>query len=1124
MSRSSLLPASSSFRGTRPAAFLPAIGLSLLAAMPGPEALKGALLLAFPLYLIAALSGHGFALGELLTRALHGRYWQLLLLPLALAAALVWPVRQLAPGGDGGLMPVLALGVVLGLALVLLWRQSIALALFADAHPLPEAERRQALAEGVAQGGAGWIAAACILLLCLSTLLAAWPVSWPATWPVSWVASWTSPWPGPFAQRLGIGCHALLAPLLAWGAAVAARRQLQRALVPEPPGAVEAAPLPPEPPAFAHPLPGAAETDAALYQAARCGRVDEALALLDRGANPHALPAPGARDQRSLPVLAAVLGDLRLLRELIGRGVDLNQAHGGLSPLLAAVRDSYHGRPDAVMMLLANGADPCPCDAEGQTALHAAARAADPAIAALLLDAGAALEALDAQGLSPLGVAAALGTPEVAGYLIERRAALEPKGGEPVLLLAAAREDGDPALLRLLLRHKARINARGRQGRTALHAACSKRNAEIVETLLKAGAAPDLIDEQGRTALMQAARAGASECVAHLAAHAADPSIRDLHGHNALALACLAPECDTATIKALLAAGVDPRQPALDGRCPLDHAVAAGRWLQVALLDPGYALPASLSDDDEVLQDAPLPVRLRIALDRESWAQARRLLPLALPEPEARAALLLERAAGLSRAAAQVLSDGLAPQLRVQGKALTWQLLALGPAAATALRVWLERGASPAGRGGLARFLEAASSAPETVTPEAEDMALYLLQSGADAFAADHAEAPLLLALRLGWRRLLEALLASGVDPDTRSAQGATALLLACEMNDEEAVKRLIVHGAQPSARTPDGQTAHGLALALGRARLSRWMDWPHWPLPRRALRDADLAAAAQQGDEIAVARLLDLGLALNATDAQGCTALLRACGGGHAALVRKLLARGADARIPAHSGATCLSVALTAGQGEVMRTLLQRGVAVDQRLPGGITPLMIAAALGQQESIADLLAHDADASATDSHDGGVLHALAQYGFGSRDLQTERAWEALLAAGADADGCNGVGETPLLLLLGASFEPGTACHEDAIMPQLEVLLRHGVRLDARERRGFGPLHLAALHGLGRVVRRLIAAGADPDLRDALNRRPAEIALMRGFVDIAAECDSRRNPAPSMARFLREPGH
>ena len=67
-----------------------------------------------------------------------------------------------------------------------------------------------------------------------------------------------------------------------------------------------------------------------------------------------------------------------------------------------------------------------------------------------------------------------------------------------------------------------------------------------------------------------------------------------------------------------------------------------------------------------------------------------------------------------------------------------------------------------------------------------------------------------------------------------------------------------------------------------------------------------------------------------------------------------------------------------------------------------------------------------------------------------------------------------------------------------------------------------PLHLAALHGLLGVVQWLLRAGADADLRDGLNRTAREIAVMRGFVDIAAELAPQpRTGDVSMARFLRE---
>ncbi len=121
------------------------------------------------------------------------------------------------------------------------------------------------------------------------------------------------------------------------------------------------------------------ELTPALYEAARHGRIDRGLQLLQAGADPYALPDPNWRDQRSLAVLAAVLPDLRLLRRLIARGVDVNRT--GHDPLLAATRDSWHG-PEAVMTLLANGADSRATDSDGNTPLHHAARSSDPGVAA----------------------------------------------------------------------------------------------------------------------------------------------------------------------------------------------------------------------------------------------------------------------------------------------------------------------------------------------------------------------------------------------------------------------------------------------------------------------------------------------------------------------------------------------------------------------------------------------------------------------------------------------------------------------------------------------------------------------------------------------------------------------
>ena len=126
--------------------------------------------------------------------------------------------------------------------------------------------------------------------------------------------------------------------------------------------------------------------------------------------------------------------------------------------------------------------------------------------------------------------------------------------------------------------------------------------------------------------------------------------------------------------------------------------------------------------------------------------------------------------------------------------------------------------------------------------------------------------------------------------------------------------------------------------------------------------------------------------------------------------------------------------------------------------------------------------------------------------------------DVLLMADVEADASSDAGHTPLLL--GARAEPGTACDEDVLLAALDRLLAEDVALDAQDARGFTPLHLAALHGLPRVVQRLLREGANRQARDTLGRTPHDIAVLRGFVDVAAEFEPARG-TPSLARFLKD---
>jgi len=1018
---------------------------------------------------------------------------------LLLAGGLVaWPLLSVLQ--SGGLGAVLALSAVAGLCVLGLWRTwPLWHAVEREGGPL--ARQWQALGERDASGWHGMAAAACIAAILAGIVLLAWPQLLP-----------------PNGRWLLAGASAIAWPLL--------HLALQR--LPAPETLADAAGIPVvEMGGAASTLPQVFEGDleAALHAAARAGRVDQALALVEAGADTHALPPAGDRDQRSLPVLAAVLPDLRLLRELIAKGADLNAAHAGLTPLLAATRDSWHGRPEAVMTLLANGADPRAADAEGNTPLHHAARSSDPGVAALLRDAAAELDPANAEGLTPLGVACAAGNWRLARFLLERGAKPGIDDGTPALLAAASGDEDDPAGVQLLLKHKAKVDARDRDGRGALHAAAFQGHADILAALLDAGADVQARDAREATPLLEAARGGRASTFEALRAAGAELAAKDIDGRNALLLACLAETPSSALVSRLLELGVDAQAAGRDGKRAVEIAAEAGRWRLVALLDPAYALPASVqsgSGDAPAEDRAPLTL-LREGLDTSQYDGLERVA--ALVSPAELGGLLVD--GGTIPGTERI--DWLAAQgadLEARddsGDTAAFKLLARGPAALPALQALLRHGASPAGAGGLARFL-AACVAGDQAGRVLEQAALDLLDRGTDPFAPSPAGDPALsLAVHLGWDRLIERLLATGVDADARDARGMTALHLAAALAREDVLKTLVRHGAATDMRAQDGQTPLGVALASGRRDLADWLDWRGWALPRRALQPADLPSAATAGDADAVRRLIDLGLEVDAVDAQGCSALLRACGGGHRAVVELLLERGADPQLAARTGATPLSAAVSMRQAEIVDRLLAAGAGLEQRLPGEVTVLMLAAALGLPDLCARLMTAGANVHATDAQGLTPLHCAALYGFTARERTRLLAlFDTLLLAGAEVDAAAAGGVTPLLLLIGARAEPGTACDEDVLLAVMEHLLDEGVSLDAQDPRGFGPLHLAALHGLLRVTQRLLRAGADPELRDGLNRTPREVAVMRGFVDVAHEYV----PAPtgvSMARFLRDRG-
>lgn len=860
------------------------------------------------------------------------------------------------------------------------------------------------------------------------------------------------------------------------------------------------------------------EINATLLRSARAGDIDTAIAALGRGADPNHVPEPGARDQRSVLVLACVSPDLRLLRELIARGVDVNRAHAGLPALIAATRDSHQGRPDAVMTLLTNGADPRCVDAEGNTPLHYAARAAQPVVAALLCDAGAPIDAANLEGQTPLAIASAAGKCDAVRFLLERHANPQVERMQPAIVSAAGMADDDPDLVKLLLKHRADVDARDAMGRTALINAALHDNPDIAAALLKAGANVNAADGRGTTALMEAARAGAGDVIDVLAPHAPSVDAIDRLGRSALMLASQSAQSDDTIVRRLLAIGASTAIATPEGRRAVDFAAAAGRWTAVSLLDPHYPLPASVDERPQVPAvhaHGGTSAHLLDALRFGHWnvvdafSAAVREWPMSQ-----RAELFLELAThGDPRACAWLLDHGLDPNASVaSGSALLPTLLTQLPASLAAASEVLSAGAAVGGIGVLDPVLAALRGGNQAQSDRVESLAIELVARGADVFAADaNGLTPLQRCVALGNVRISQMLLERGVDANLRDRHGRSPLFAAVAQPvvADLLVRALIAAGADPELADVNGETPLGVALAQPQSGACRWLNWTQWKLPKRRLRDSDLPAAARQGDAVAVDKLLDLGLPIDAVDAQGATALVHAAGAGHIDIVTRLLDRGAQTERAAAGGATALSAAVSARREAIVALMLERKIDPNQRLSGGGTALMIAAALGFPEIVARLLAHGAQANAEDERGTRALHAAAQFAFASRDTQrARRVLELLIEKGADLNAIDVKGRTPLLFLLGARAEPGSAGDQQHLQSLLSLFLVARANVNCQDERGVSALHACAMHGLLIPARALLAARADPEVRDMRGRTPRDVANLLGYLDVAAELTLR----------------
>lgn len=315
---------------------------------------------------------------------------------------------------------------------------------------------------------------------------------------------------------------------------------------------------------------------------------------------------------------------------------------------------------------------------------------------------------------------------------------------------------------------------------------------------------------------------------------------------------------------------------------------------------------------------------------------------------------------------------------------------------------------------------------------------------------------------------VIAALVHAGADPNRGDVDGVTPLMLAAQWDDVAGAGALLDAGADPARKAASGWTA--------------------------LLATASEVSIGKVQDRTALAtRLLDAGAPLDdAPLTDGKTALMLAAqrawpGSDAEALAELLVARGASTRRADCAGDTPLIDAAAEASGPLIAALLASGGgAINHRDDAGKTALSIAAS-GAVPGGVVALAHDRELAVEPSSvvTGNALSLLARY-YEVDELTT------LLDKGADPNALGAGGSTAIAAwALGPDATLNVPVDPAKAMPTLSALLARGA--DPNLPDGAALLHTVLVLDLPSTDA-LLSNGANVNVRDASGRTPLIYAL------------------------------
>jgi uncharacterized protein len=236
---------------------------------------------------------------------------------------------------------------------------------------------------------------------------------------------------------------------------------------------------------------------------------------------------------------------------------------------------------------------------------------------------------------------------------------------------------------------------------------------------------------------------------------------------------------------------------------------------------------------------------------------------------------------------------------------------------------------------------------------------------------------------------------------------------------------------------------------------------------------DSALLDAVESNDLPTALHLLSVkGANVNATGADGSTAIMYAAANGNLELARALIKAGADVKLKNQLGTSAITEAAIIGSAPILDALLKAGADPNFRTTNGETPIMAAARSGKLDAAKVLLDAGADINAKE-------------GWGEQS--------ALMWAAAQSQ----AGMVKFLASKGANL------NDHGKVNQWERKIIQEPRPKDMNKGGFTPLHYAAREGCLACVQYLLEAHADPDSEDPDRETPLLLALENLHFDTAA---------------------